>query len=494
MPQHINVAKNAAEKARSKRATSAWRTGVRRASLASAAIATLLISGLAAGASPATAVGADGYPTWEEVQAAKNNESLKTAEIANINSLISSLETNVATTKQASIEAGDAYFNANQDYVKAKAVADDLQTQADAEASTAKDASTKVGQVASQLYRDGGDDTALKLVFSEDGKQADDLLNQLGQMDKLVQRNQTVYNDAVVAKNSAQSLTDQAKVARDERDRLKQVAEQAFADAQAAATAAADALTAQQSNLMVLQAQLAALEDETTKVTTQYEIGVEERRKAEEAAEAARIAEAQRLAAEAEAARQAAEEARRAAEEAAANQPQPSNPDPPGDYGGGGGDYGGGESAGGGGGTPSIGNDGWVRPSNGWQTSGYGPRYSQCGPSYCMSSFHEGVDLASGCGSAIYAAHSGTVSYAGYNGGYGNYVRINNGDGIGTGYGHIQDGGILVSNGQWVNAGDLIALEGDTGNSFGCHVHYEVYMWGDTVNPIDFMAGKGIYL
>ena len=53
-------------------------------------------------------------------------------------------------------------------------------------------------------------------------------------------------------------------------------------------------------------------------------------------------------------------------------------------------------------------------------------------------------------------------------------------------------GGIRVSRGQWVGAGQLIALEGNTGNSFGCHLHFETYQNGYPVNPIDFMAARGI--
>ena len=448
-----------------KRAPRRVSVATRRALISAFAVAGLLMTGLTGFAAPAADAAnvAPGYPTWEDVQNAKNNESLKATEIANIQSLISGLQTNVEVTQAASIAAGDAYYAAQQEFLLQEYRATELQTQADAQAAAATDAETKVGQVASQLYRSGGDDTALKLLFSEDSADADQLLNQLGQMDKLMQRNQTVYDDAVLATNSAQSLTDQAKVARDERDRLQKIAEEAWVTAQAAAQAAADALAAQQANLMTLEAQLLALQDETTNVTTQYEAGVEAERARLAAEEAARIA--------------AAEEARRRAEEEAAKNPPPTTPQPPA--------AGGGESAGSG---------GWVRPSYGGRTSGYGPRYVQCGPSYCSSGFHAGVDLASGCGSGIYAAQSGTVTYSGYNGGYGNYVRIDHGGGTGTGYGHIQNGGLLVSYGQWVNAGDLIALEGNTGNSFGCHVHFEVYIWGSTVNPIDFLGARGIWV
>jgi murein DD-endopeptidase MepM/ murein hydrolase activator NlpD len=116
----------------------------------------------------------------------------------------------------------------------------------------------------------------------------------------------------------------------------------------------------------------------------------------------------------------------------------------------------------------------------------------QCGRSYCSSGYHYGVDLASGCGSAIYAAHAGTVVYAGYNGGYGNYIKIDHGNSIGTGYAHIRPGGIFVRYGQRVSAGQLIASEGNTGNSFGCHLHFETYIDGYPVNPITFMGSRGI--
>jgi len=113
--------------------------------------------------------------------------------------------------------------------------------------------------------------------------------------------------------------------------------------------------------------------------------------------------------------------------------------------------------------------------------------------------FRDDVDSSTGAvrtvvfyGEAIYAANSGTVDYAGPNDGYGNYIRIQHGGGVGTGYAHIRDGGILVRSGQWVNSGQLIAYAGNTGRSFGCHLHFEVYVGGRPVNPVAFLGDRGV--
>ena len=150
------------------------------------------------------------------------------------------------------------------------------------------DAANKAGRVAAQLYRNGGDDTSLELFFAGSAANADDLLARLGTMDKLLERNQAVYADAVTARDSAQSLSDQAVVARDERDRLQQVAEQKMVEAQAAADAAQAALAEQETRRVELEAQLAALQDTTAKTIAEYQAGVEARRQAEEEAQAAR--------------------------------------------------------------------------------------------------------------------------------------------------------------------------------------------------------------
>ena len=389
------------------------------------------------------------YPSWDDVVAAKANEASKQAEITNIKNLIAGLEADVAAKNQLAQQAADEFYVAQQAYFDAALRAEQLQQQADEQSAAATEAANNAGRVAAQLYRNGGDDTSLELFFAGSASSADDLLARLGTMDKLVQRNHDVYAQAVTARDSAQSLSDQAEVQRVERDRLQKVAEEKRAAAQKAADEAQAALDAQNAKRGELEAQLAALQDTVAKTVADYQEGErirqEEERKRRE------------------------EEARRAQEQA--------------NQGGGGG--------GGGGGGAVVGS-GWARPSSGRRSSGYGPRTVQCGNSYCSSGFHYGVDLAAGCGAGIYAASAGRVVYAGGNGGYGNYIKIDHGGGVGTGYGHIRNGGIFVGNGQWVQAGQLIASEGNTGNSFGCHVHFEVYVNGGTTNPITFMAARGI--
>ncbi|MFT4210740.1 MAG: M23 family metallopeptidase [Microbacterium sp.] len=108
----------------------------------------------------------------------------------------------------------------------------------------------------------------------------------------------------------------------------------------------------------------------------------------------------------------------------------------------------------------------------------------------CSSSFHYGVDLAPGCYANIYAAYSGTVKYSGMTSGYGNYISIDHGGGVGTGYGHAAER--YVSAGQYVTAGQVIAAVGNTGISTGCHLHFEVYNNWSPINPTPFMAARGI--
>lgn len=392
------------------------------------------------------------YPSWDDVVAAKASESAKATEIARIKKLIAGLEADVVAKNELARKASDEFYAAQQAFFDAATRAEQLQQQADEEAVAAATAADNAGRVAAQLYRNGGDDTSLELFFAGSAASADDLLARMGTMDKLVQRNHDVYAQAVTARDSAQSLSNQAEVQRIERDRLQKLAEEKMAAAQKAADAAQAAVDTQNAKRGELEAQLSALQDKVAKTVAQYEEGERIRKEQE------------RLAREAEERRQ-----RELAEQANNN------------------------AGGGGGGTGgSVGGAGWARPSAGGRSSGYGPRSVVCGNGYCTSGFHRGVDLAPGCSAGIYAASSGRVVYAGPNGNYGNYIKIDHGNGIGTGYAHIRYGGIFVGAGQWVQAGQLIASVGTTGASTGCHLHFEVYINGGTTNPVGFMAERGI--
>lgn len=134
---------------------------------------------------------------------------------------------------------------------------------------------------------------------------------------------------------------------------------------------------------------------------------------------------------------------------------------------------------------------GWALPASGRITSSFGWRVS---PTSGASSNHQGTDIGAGCNQGIYAAHPGTVVYAGRNGGYGNFVLIEHGGGVQTAYAHIVDGGIYVSYGEGVSAGQNIAAVGTTGTSTGCHLHFEVRINGVATNPAVWMSDRGIQL
>ena len=75
------------------------------------------------------------------------------------------------------------------------------------------------------------------------------------------------------------------------------------------------------------------------------------------------------------------------------------------------------------------------------------------------------------------------MTYAGWSGSYGNFIKIDHGGGVSTGYAHIRPGGLFVGYGQWVSAGQQIAASGTTGASTGCHLHFEVYDGWSRINP-----------
>ena len=119
-----------------------------------------------------------------------------------------------------------------------------------------------------------------------------------------------------------------------------------------------------------------------------------------------------------------------------------------------------------------------ARPVDGRVSSNYGMRYH---PILGYSRMHAGIDIAAPSGSPIYAVTDGVVTYAGWHGGHGKYVRLRHAGNLGSGYGHMSR--IAVANGQHVRRGQVIGYVGSTGLSTGPHLHYELYRGGATVNP-----------
>ncbi|TFC30807.1 M23 family metallopeptidase [Cryobacterium sp. MDB1-18-2] len=132
----------------------------------------------------------------------------------------------------------------------------------------------------------------------------------------------------------------------------------------------------------------------------------------------------------------------------------------------------------------------WALPVAGFISDPFGPRLDR--PVEGVGLFHEGTDLAASCGTPVVAATGGTVVFAASNGSYGNWIVIDHGNGVQTGYAHNSK--MLVSVGQNVTAGETISLVGTTGASSGCHLHFETHVDGTQIDPVPFMSARGVTL
>jgi murein DD-endopeptidase MepM/ murein hydrolase activator NlpD len=124
----------------------------------------------------------------------------------------------------------------------------------------------------------------------------------------------------------------------------------------------------------------------------------------------------------------------------------------------------------------------WVRPNYGPLTSPFGYRWGR---------LHAGIDIAGPYGSPILAATDGCISYAGPMSGYGEVLKITDWDGTETVYGHMSS---FVRTSGCVKAGTVIARVGAAGDATGPHLHFEIHVGGQPVNPIPFLARHGLVL
>lgn len=116
------------------------------------------------------------------------------------------------------------------------------------------------------------------------------------------------------------------------------------------------------------------------------------------------------------------------------------------------------------------------------------PYGSRVGPIEGGYEWHQGIDIAVDFGAPVYASAAGKVEQAGWNGGYGRYVRIDHGNGYESAYGHMSS--IAVEAGQQVSKGEIIGFVGSSGYSTGPHVHYEVLVDGQAVDPYYMLKSK----
>ena len=391
--------------------------------IATVAMLAMLTAGSILGQSGTSAFAAD-YPSWDDVQAARQSKDATQVEVTRVQGLLTGLQAAVDSTQAVAMQKGDEYQAAQQKYDEAAFKAAELQKQADAAQIKAAKSKQQAGQLAARLSRSAGTDLSTRLFFSAGNSKA--YLAQLGLQSMVKDQSAGIYEKAIQDQNTAQSLTDQADVAKAALKSLADAAQKALVEATTAAEAAASAFTEQSDNAARLKAQLATLTTNVDHLESEYVDGIKALW---------------------------------------------------------------GELAGLGAGK--ISRTGWVRPAGGHISSPFGFRINPFTHSYA---FHAGTDLAANCNSPIFAAHGGTVLYAGPNGGYGNFVLIDNGNGMSTGYGHIVNGGVHVRVGQPVGPGQPIAAVGSTGHSTGCHLHYEVRQNGNAIDAVPFMRNNGIEL
>jgi murein DD-endopeptidase MepM/ murein hydrolase activator NlpD len=410
--------------------------------LATAAVGAVLVTSCIVGQANDPAYAAT-YPSWDDVQAARSDESTKQAEIERIQGILKQLEDDAAAKQALAVERGNEHDTAVHAFDEAGFKLDQLLTEAASKQADADRSKLRAGQLAAQLSRSGGEDVAASLFF--DSAAASDLLSQLGMASKITDQSAGVYAKATQDQNAAQALADQATIAKVALKDLADAAEAALEAANAASDAAAAALDEQQDNQAVLQAQLAVLVENRQATESDFQAGVNAR-----AAAAAELARRQAAAAAASASTS------RSTGSAVAGSVSPT---------------------------------GWTLPASGALRSPYGWRLNPYSGVYAL---HAGADIGAACNQAIYAAHAGTVTQSGWSGGYGNFIQIANGDGVSTAYGHIVNGGLLVPRGATVAAGQLIALVGSTGGSTGCHLHFEVRINGSAIEPVGFMRDRGV--
>lgn len=122
-------------------------------------------------------------------------------------------------------------------------------------------------------------------------------------------------------------------------------------------------------------------------------------------------------------------------------------------------------------------------------SSDFGMRFD---PVVHREQLHDGVDLAAAKDTPVHSIHSGTVIFAGANGEFGNYVGLDNGSGVITGYAHLNSITVDLKKGDTVTVGEVVGYVGTTGGSTGNHLHFLLHLNGRPTDPVAFLNSNGI--
>ncbi|MFF2276344.1 hypothetical protein [Agromyces sp. NPDC058126] len=246
--------------------------------IVSAAIMLALVMAVTAIASPA---GAEEYPSWSEVEAAKQSVAAREAESSRITALVDRLEGEAAVLGDAAVEAAAVAAAAEAARREAADRASTLRGSAESAARTARKTQAEFGRLTGMLARTGGADATLRLLLTGGEQDAADLLDALSRSARLADVYAGVAAGAEAARSEYRSISAQADVAEQERSRLADEADRAGAAAEDAHVAAEARLTEQRTALDTLYAQLASLRDRTVELERRYRVGEQARLEAE---------------------------------------------------------------------------------------------------------------------------------------------------------------------------------------------------------------------
>ncbi|MEG0749088.1 MAG: peptidoglycan DD-metalloendopeptidase family protein [Carnobacterium sp.] len=330
----------------------------------------------------------------------------------------------------------------------------------------------KLDNQARVVQTDGSSENMMEMIMTAES--LSDLIGRVGVINQLVSANKDIVTEQQNDQKTLESNEAEAEKEKVAIEKLKGeievtknnlVTQKAEMDDKIVQLAVQYDMTEDEKNTFVKEQQVVATQTSVLSEELQQErqrIIEEEQARQAAAQKAAKEAAEQAEAAEAAAAAQQQQQAKASPETPAPSAPQESSQSAP---------------------ASSSNGSGFIRPSNGVTTSPFGYRVH---PVTGAHKLHGGMDF--GGSGPIVAAQGGTVMVAGYDSGWGNYVKIDHGNGLQTLYAHMQSGSLTVAPGQQVSQGQHLGTMGMTGTATGVHLHFEVYVNGTRVNPASYLG------